>query len=313
MNEDERLSRVRYEEVDVTDWTAWREEALGTKPKRWLIEPATNVSWLLKLSTWNRLYDGTMYRKGDDWSERVACGVAMVLGLPAAQTELALLHAGGEREYGVISRDVRSESGEGVGATDEELIDGNELLAEPVVGKGRDTYTVDAVRVALMDVQAPAGCEFVRTAWDAFVGYLVLDAVVGNTDRHEENWAVIAGSQGRRLAPTFDHASCLGFQLADEQREDRLATRDRGFTPEAYADRARSPFAGRPHPVDVARIALSMPGTSPGLPWLDRVRDTEALVEPIWAVPQGRMSGAAREFAERVVRRNSQRLLDSRQ
>ena len=226
MNAAVRPPQVRYEEVDVTDWAIWREEAQGTKPKRWLIEPETDVGWLLKLSTWNRLHDGTVYRKGDDWSERVACGAAMELGLPAARTELALSRSGGRLEYGVISRDVRSESREGVAARGEELIDGNELLAEPVVGKDRDTYTVDAVRVALMGVEAPAGYKSALTAWDVFVGYLVLDAIVGNTDRHEENWAIIAGANGRRLAPSFDHASCLGFQLADEQREGRLTTLD---------------------------------------------------------------------------------------
>ena len=309
MNAEVRPSEVRCEEVDVTDWPTWREEALGTKPKRWLIEPETDVGWLLKLSTWNRLHDGTVYRKGDDWSERVACGVAMGLGLPTARTELALFRTGGKCEYGVISRDVRSESREGAGAEGEELIDGNELLAEPVVGQDRDTYTVDAVRAALLGVEVPAGCESALTAWDVFVGYLVLDAIVGNTDRHEENWAIIVGAGGRRLAPSFDHASCLGFQLADKPREDRLTTLDRGYTPEAYADRARSPFAGRPHPVDVARRALSMVDTAQGLPWLGRIGDADALVEAIWAVPHNRMSGAAREFAERVLRRNCQRLL----
>lgn len=309
MNAEVRPPQVCYGEVDVTDWPTWREEAQGTKPKRWLIESGTDVGWLLKLSTWNQLHDGTVYRKGDDWSERVACGVAMGLGLPTARTELALFRTGGKCEYGVISRDVRSESREGAGAKGEELIDGNELLAEPVVGKDRETYTVDAVRVALTGVKVPAGCESALTAWDVFVGYLVLDAIVGNTDRHEENWAIIAGASGRRLAPSFDHASCLGFQLADEKRTDRLTTLDRGYTPEAYADRARSPFAGRPHPVDVARRALTMADTAQGLPWLGRIAEADALVEPIWAVPQNRMSVAAREFAERVLRRNCQRLL----
>ena len=44
----------------------------------------------MKDVTVNERHDGTSYPKGDDWSERVANGIAGCLGLPAACTELAL-------------------------------------------------------------------------------------------------------------------------------------------------------------------------------------------------------------------------------
>jgi len=50
----------------------------------------------------------------------------------------------------------------------------------------------------------------------------VLDAVIGNTDRHHENWGILLRRTKRRwmgmLAPTFDHASSLGRELRDETR-----------------------------------------------------------------------------------------------
>lgn len=63
------------------------------------------------------------------------------------------------------------------------------------------------------------------TAWEWFVGYLIPDALVANTDRHQENLAVIENG-GRRLSPTFDHASSLAFQLDDGDRAARLSTLD---------------------------------------------------------------------------------------
>jgi hypothetical protein len=49
--------------------------------------------------------------------------------------------------------------------------------------------------------------------------YLVLDAVVGNTDRHHENWGILLKHtpNGRKgmVAPSFDHASSLGRELLD--------------------------------------------------------------------------------------------------
>src|SRR5690606_14933665 len=51
-------------------------------------------------------------------------------------------------------------------------------------------------------------------------GYLVLDAVIGNTDRHHENWGILRKKTGTGyvgyLAPSFDHASSLGRELHDE-------------------------------------------------------------------------------------------------
>ena len=118
---------------------------------------------------------------------------------------------------------------------------------------------------------------------------------------------MIAGR--RSLAPSFDHASCLGFQLDDEQRERRLQTRDENFTPEAYADRARTPFEGRPHPMAAAMRAMSMSATVASNFWIDRCRNVESLIESVWMVPEDRMSQLARRFAERVLRRNCYRLL----
>ena len=191
----------------------------------------------------------------------------------------------------------------------------------------RKGYTVEAVHQALHGVGPPVDIEGDLSAWDVFVGYLILrrlratpDAVVGNTDRHEENWAVIDRVGDRRLAPTFDHASCLGFQLDDHApicgpvasktlRQRRLSTNDSGYTPEAYADRAGSTFHDSPHPVTAAVRALAISETRVGRLWVSRCEDVESLVEPVRMVPQHRMSKPAREFAERVLRRNCHRLL----
>ena len=304
--------RQRYAVIDVTDWPVASREPLGTKPKRWLTDPKGD-RWLMKYSTYNQRHDGTRHRKGDDWSERVANEVAERLGVPAARTELAVESKGVTSAFGVISKSVVAAPSGGEAQSPEELVHGNQLLPISVVGRERVGYTVEAVRKALDGVAASRGMDDGLTPWDVFAGYLVLDAVVGNTDRHEENWAVIDGVGGRRLAATFDHASCLGFQLDDEHRKRRLATRDRGYTPEAWADRAESPFEGRPHPISAARRALELTDRAIRDRWLRRCEDVERLVEPVWMIPEERMSLPAREFAERMLRRNCQRLLQALQ
>lgn len=68
---------------------------------------------------------------------------------------------------------------------------------------------------------------------------------------------MIENPNRRMLAPSFDHASSLGFQLTDTDREDRLATSDRLRTVAAYVTRAKSRFEGRIHPMDAAIEAFN--------------------------------------------------------
>ena len=223
----------RYVEIDVSEWALSGEEVLGTKPKRWLVEPDTEERWLMKDATFSTPRHGSKYRKGDDWAERIAYGVAGVLGLPAAQVELCVDCKGEEDVYGTICRTVLNDA-------TEDLVHGNALLAEQgdyVTVSDRRPYTVEAIHRALEDYQAPPSALDGLSAWEVFVGYLVLDALIGNTDRHDENWAVIVSESGRYLAPTFDHASSLGFLLSDPQRLERMSSKDRNYPPEAFAER----------------------------------------------------------------------------
>lgn len=281
---------AQFVEVDVTGWLAAGVEQLGTKPKHWCEDPAGTM-WLFKEVTRNRRADGSTYAKGDDWSERVAGAVADELGLPAARVDLALRRGGDTVTYGVISRKVLADA--------ESLIHGNELLAEIGVtgtsSKDRSGYTLVAVQNVLATVDPPLpGDEL--SAWDWWVGYIVLDALVGNTDRHQENWAVI-GNGTRRLAPTFDHASSLGFLLDDDDRQARLSTTDQHRTVAAYADRARSKFEGAPSPCAVAAKALAMCSDTARRRWVEQIRKLPSIQDLFDQIPQERASGPARAFA----------------
>ncbi len=74
----------------------------------------------------------------------------------------------------------------------------------------------------------------------AFIGYLLLDAWIANTDRHHENWGVVWDGEVFRLASTFDHGAALAHSLRDEERVERMTTRDRNRTVQAFAERGES-------------------------------------------------------------------------
>lgn len=184
---------------------------------------------------------------------------------------------------------------------------------------GAAEHTVAAVLEALERdrVLAPAqrGEPAFAGAADWFMGYLMLDALLGNTDRHHENWAVLERDSGgvRRveLAPSYDHASSLGRELSDAERTARLRGRDGRRTVAAYASRTRSALYrtatdARPlSPVDAFAEAAAR---SPVVARLWRARldglshaDLEAIVA---RGPSERMSVPARDFALALMAEN---------
>ena len=153
-----------YDEIDVSRWRISGEEVLGTKPKRWLAKPDTDERWLMKYATFNTSREGSTYRKGDDWAERVAYGVAGGIGLSAARVELCVDRKAREHVYGTICRSVL--------ATGQDLVHGNALLAEQdvfVASRDRGLYTVEAIHGALEGCQSPADTLGGGSAWKAFV------------------------------------------------------------------------------------------------------------------------------------------------
>jgi hypothetical protein len=220
----------------------------------------------------------------------------------------------------------------------ETLIHGNELIAQltseypppedaPRFGNSGHTLPLVLDTIERSGAKPPMPADLprgVETAVDVFVGFLLLDALIGNTDRHHENWAVIERvdfTEGElrfhlHLAPTYDHASCLGRNEPDARRAERLRSRDRGNTVEAYADRCDSALymnAADRKPlrtIDAFRRASELRARAAEA-WKERLRVVgPAEIKAVLAeVPQQRCSSVAQEFAVRIVLYNRVRLL----
>lgn len=305
------MSQVVYPIIEVPTDAAEAFEAMGTKRKFWFHRG--DGMWLFKL---------TRTDTGEDWAEKIAEELCLLLGLPNAHYELAVWM----EKPGVISPSFVGE--------EERLIPGNELLFErdpgyPKQAAGARTrvpqHTLDAIATMLDNeaIRLPAGGDLpveVRTAWDVFAGYLLLDAWIGNTDRHHENWALVESAAGgraeRRLAPTHDHGSSLGRNEPDWKRQRRLETRDVNDTVEAYAARAASKLYLRPgearslSTLEAFQQAMGMTPVA-SRAWLRRLMEidpgaVDALFERI---PRERISPTATLFAQRILRFNRSRLL----
>lgn len=218
-----------YPVIDLGDRPAELPEQLGNKEKYWF--RVGDRRYLLKLGR-----PGT----GENWAEKIASGLADLLGLPHADYDFALWRG----RKGVWTPSIEP--------ADARLILGNELLAAIHAGYPRHEvrrvreHTLGRIHALLgrPEITPPPGWappgEGVVNAFDVFVGYLLLDAWIANQDRHHENWGLISHQDRIYLAPTFDHAASMGQNETDASRRDRLTTRDQGRNISNYVTKARS-------------------------------------------------------------------------
>lgn len=295
-------SDASFPVLDVSAWRVVQLEPGGTDEKVWLEVLGAEATALFKP---NRVRDDP--EQGEDWPEKLASELAATLGLPAARIDLA--ERNGRR--GCLSYDVVP--------THWELQPGAVLLNQLLdfqhdprdkLARG---HTLGNVHDVLRGYRPPPDfsgpAEF--DAFAVFAGYLLLDALIGNRDRHSENWAVLRGpsTDDRYLAPSYDHASALGFNLLDERRArhfqdpNMMAAFLRKAT--AYRFEACRAVTLTEH----AHAALDSAGNHSRDHWLTRLNilDEGAFGSLVARVPV--MSDLARRFAVHVLTSNRRRLL----
>lgn len=279
------------------EWVLLPEE-MGSKTKLWYSsQEDQEAHWLFKHPR-----EGT----GEHWAEKIAAEVASILGIAHAKVELARFQGN------------RGSATESFVRPGETLDHGNQVLErvvrdyDPEKTFHQSSHTLENIWQAIDDVFGdPAAQESARSR---FAEYLVLDALIGNTDRHHENWGILRGRADDReslMAPSFDHASSLGRELSDERR-DRLLAESRVRD---YAERGRGaiywsvdePYG--PSPLELARRAARRHPDifRPALTKLERL-DEGAMNDLVDRVPACWMTPSSREFAVALMRCNLEQL-----
>jgi hypothetical protein len=300
--------------IDVSAWEHVRVEPRGATSKEWLREPGGSSSrpetdWLFKAVVQHE--NGS--RQAGDFTEVLASRVATLLDLPAAETRLASLNG----VDGVIVRNVKPAGFDmvtgrlamldslGVATTDSRR-DRSASLGHTL------NNVLDTLHAYAPPPQASSWDEC--TGADTMAAYLVLDALIGNTDRHEQNWSVLRNQDpaGRdHLSATYDLGASLGFQLTDVRRGALLSTpgglagfAERGLARRFDEDRTSTLL-------ELARKACAH-ATTKGQ---DRIRELVARIgttnfETELPVLNG-MSEVARNFAWAVLNTNGRRISDA--
>lgn len=276
-------------------------EQLGSKPKFWVLMDGQR--WLFKEARPNT---------GEDWAEKAAAEIAHAMGINAAKVELAEYSG----KTGCVSCNfIDVEAGEA-------LVHGNEIMAWKVTGYDKAKifrqadHTIENIQLAIRALSDFADTDAVLAE---LAGYMVLDALIGNTDRHHENWGLRLHSpvaqQARLLsaAPSFDHASSLGRELLDARRSELLAN---GHV-ERYISKGRGGIFRDPNqahgenPLRLVQVAARAYPTY-FQPAIERVAalNQQVLHEILERLPPERTAEPAKRFAEAMVLSARLALLD---
>lgn len=167
---------------ELFDITEWQEQSYwntpGTRNKKIYLNPDNNKLYYFKQS----FKRNTRYYKFEFWSEIIASEVGNLLGfnvLPyhiAIHTELNLI--------GCISESM-------IDNQMEELIMGGQIIQSfdesfvPENRKTRNKYTFQLIEKALKNE------DNFQEYMKFIIEIILFDAIIGNSDRHQENWAFI--------------------------------------------------------------------------------------------------------------------------
>ena len=184
------------------DFSFWEEyegtpEGSGRSEKIWLMNPDTGQTGLFKFKK--------DISTTDHVSECIAFDLANIIGIPCAKFEVGLYKGReGSMSYSIVDN------------KKETLIEGiycislkyehfdTETLMD---SKTKDKYSLEMIKKAL----EPLGlfCDFLPIC--------IFDFLIGNTDRHQSNWALIRKDKVMRLSPLYDNSSSLCAYVAESK------------------------------------------------------------------------------------------------
>ena len=192
------------------DFSHWKEyegasEGSGRSEKLWLINPDTNQTGLFK------------YKKDvettDHASECIASDIAGLIGIPCAKFEIGMYNGrAGSISYNIVEH-------EGI------------ALIEGIYGISLVYNNYDSEK--LMDIKTGEkySLEMIEKVlnkfglFENFLSIVVFDYLIGNTDRHQSNWAFLMKDKNITLSPLYDNSSSLCAYVS-ESRIDQYLGKD---------------------------------------------------------------------------------------
>lgn len=157
---------------------------------------------------------GTGSYKNSAVSEYLGCHVFNILNIPAQSTILGFYEKDGQRHDVVACKDFNAN---GFHLMEFDKLK-NSCFHSSSEGKGVE---LTSILEAIDEQSLVSKGELKRFFWDMFI----VDAFIGNFDRHNGNWGLLVNEELRmaRIAPVYDCGSCLYPQANERDKAAILA------------------------------------------------------------------------------------------
>ena len=157
-------------------------------------------------------YQGDGYIVSEACSEKMSYEIANILGYPCAKIEFAKDEDG---ILGVLNQLF-------VGNTN----DGREHVDAIVYLKGKykernEYYTIDNIKSTLDKLN--------ESLFNDFIKIMIFDALVGEQDRHEENWGISIIQGKYKMSPLYDNGCNLLREFKDENYAQKYYSEKKDF------------------------------------------------------------------------------------
>jgi len=207
--------------ISVASWRADEDNPvfpLGSQPKTLLLCPEEGIDQGLIPGHRYLFKNPSNWQRMQIWSEIIAYEVGCLCGIEVPRAFPAVDANG---NFGVLVEffyGVKLRSGE------ERFVHGSDLLDRLI--KDRKRGRPHGIQTNIRLTQA-YGVSDAPQRWAAMIAF---DALIGNTDRHPDNWGILhnfvkPASAGVRLAPAFDNGTSFGHEIPDSKISDRMVPR----------------------------------------------------------------------------------------
>jgi len=197
----------------IKDFSSWEEyegasEGSGRSEKIWLVNPTNGEIGMFK-------FNKSEYTT-EHFSEKIASELAQKINLECCQVDL------GRYNSRIGSFNYKINQG------DEILIEGIQLINKYYPNYDSDTlYDNEKEEYYSLGMILTSLREF--SFQKDILKVLIFDFLIGNTDRHQNNWAIIQTDKNYRLCPLYDNGSSLCCYIPETKIDSYLGNDKRRF------------------------------------------------------------------------------------
>ncbi|WP_368222114.1 HipA domain-containing protein [Bacillus velezensis] len=216
-----------YSKVDISSWKYENINVSGSKEKRWYRSIDTNQLALFKLpiSMTSDSSIGLGESTGEVWSEKICSEIGNYIGFPTHNVDIGVLVIddeaiefyglngkgvqSGDKVFGALCWSFLNEAKDSLVEGADMIMDFDETYDREILQGKREIYNFDLLYRLFGE----------NNILDHLFQMIIFDTLIGNTDRHQDNFGVIRDEEtGRqKFAPLYDNSSSLGRELNEER------------------------------------------------------------------------------------------------